>query len=104
MIYLYQLANLDFILFDAAQTVAQAVAVVHRLKPTRIVVRRRDNGSLYHYLYVAQEFCDRLAQADGEWSLTDALALHEGDATPTLDAWQDAESAPPRCVITGLPT
>ncbi len=35
MIYLHQLANPDFILFDAAQTVAQAVAVVQRLKPIR---------------------------------------------------------------------
>jgi len=100
MIYLHQLANPDFVLFDATQTVAQAVAVVQRLKPTRIVVRRRDSGSIYHYLYVAQAFCDRLAQADGERSLADALALREGDATPTLDAWQDAESAPSRCVIT----
>jgi len=100
MISLHQLANPDFILFDAAQTVAQAVAVVQRLKPTRIVVRRRDSGSLYHYLYAMQAFCDRLAQADGERSLADAMVLREGDATPTLDAWQDAESAPSHCVIT----
>ena len=99
MFHLHQLVNSDFILFDAAQTVAQAVAVVQRLKPTRIVVRRRENGRIDHYLYAAQAFCDRLAQADGEWSLADALALREGDATPTLDAWQDAESAPSRCVI-----
>jgi hypothetical protein len=100
MIYLHQLTNLDFILFDAVQTVAQAVTVAQRLKPTQIVVRRRDSGSIYHYLYAAQGFCDRLAQVDGERSLADALELHEEDATPTLDAYQDAESAPSRCVIT----
>lgn len=100
MIYLQDLVNYNFILFDAEQVVAQATAVAQRLKPTRIIVRRWDNGSIYHYLYAAQTFCDRLAQADGNRALVDALALHEGDATPTLDAWQDAESAPSRCVIT----
>lgn len=100
MVHLYQIANDDFILFHADRSVAQAIETVRRLRPTGVIVRRWDEGTVYHYLYKAQEFIDLLAQADGEQPLLYALHLHEWAATPDVDAYQHAEGAPPRGVIT----
>ncbi len=99
MIHLHEIANDDFILFHADQPVAQASEAVRRLEPTSVVVRRWEEDTVYYYLYTAQQFFDELAQADDEVPLLYALRLHEWAATPALDAYQDAEGAPPRGVI-----
>lgn len=101
MIHLYQIANDDFILLHADRTVAETIEAVRRVKPTAVIMRRRYGDNLcYHYLYTSQEFLDRLANADGEQQLTSALELHESDSAPSRDVYDDAESAPPRCVVT----
>ena len=60
MIHLHEIANEDFILLHADQPVAQASEAVRRLKPTAVVVRRWEDGIVYHYLYTAQRFLDEL--------------------------------------------
>ncbi|MCL4299201.1 MAG: CHAT domain-containing protein [Anaerolineae bacterium] len=100
MIYLHQIANDDFSLFHADQMATEAIGAVYRLKPASVVVRHWGEGSAYYYLYAAQEFLDVLAQADGEQTLVDALQLQAEAATPDVDAYADAEAAPPRCVVT----
>ena len=101
MVHLHQIANHDFLLFSADQTVNQAREAVGRLNPTGVVVRRWDGSAAQdYYLYIAQKFVDHLAQADSSQLLMAALQLHESSATPALDIFQDAETAPERCVIT----
>lgn len=99
MIYLHQIANDDFSLFHADQMATEATEAVRRLKPASVVVRHWGDGGAYYHLYAALEFLDQLAQAENGASLLDALRLHESVATPTLDAYEDAEAAPPRCVV-----
>ena len=101
MVHLHQIANNDFLLFYADQPVDQVREVVGRLNPTRVVVRRWNEGTVpYYYLYTAQEILAQLTQADSGQPLLEALQLPTSPATPALDAYQDAESAPWRCVIT----
>ena len=100
MVHLNQLADRDFILVHHDQSVAQAKEVVQRRKPAAVIVRRWEGGALYHYLYSAQEFLYRLAHAADEQPLMVALQLHEWMATPVANAYQGAESAPSRVVVT----
>src|SRR6266545_1873194 len=99
MVHLHQIANNDFLLFTADQPVDQAREAVGRLNPSGVVVRRWDGSAVQHYyLYTAQEFLAGLTRADGGQPLVDALQLHASSATPALEAYQDAEAAPWRCV------
>ena len=100
MIPLNKIADRNFVLVYSDQLAAQAVEAVRRLQPLEVIVRRWDGGTVYHYLFTAQEFQDRLAHAGSEELLITALDLHEWSATPALDSGHDAEFAPPRCVIT----
>lgn len=100
MITLRQITNRNFILVHSDQPTAQAMQALHRLKAAYVIVRRWEDGTIYHYLYTAQAFLDRLAHADANQPLLEALNLHEWSATPSLNLYADAESAPARCVIT----
>lgn len=99
MVYLHQLAHNDFILLDASQSTSQAYEATGRLKPASIVVRCPRESGIYYSLYSLHEFLQSLSLADGDRTLLDMLDLHEGQATPVLDAYDDAETAPLRCVI-----
>src|SRR5262245_9050755 len=104
MVQMRQIAYVDFILFKADQQVAEAVAVVKKpsvtavdkadqqvaetdlelwkLQVTAVIVRHRQRERADYYLYLAQDFHDRLALVDSAQPLGLALNLQQTDATP----------------------
>lgn len=99
MIQLYQIAGQDFVLFPAEQPSGQAADVVRRLMPAYVVVRRMALGEARYHLYPAAEFLNPLTRAPGGQTLTEALGLNALPGVPALDAYQNADQAPDRCVV-----
>ncbi|MEN6373488.1 MAG: CHAT domain-containing protein [Smithella sp.] len=99
MAHLYQIASDDFILFTSDQTVAAAKVTLIRMKSAATIVRRVCGQVVYYYLYPTSDFINRLTNSDVTLTLETALDLHEGGATPTLNAYDDAALKPMSCVV-----
>lgn len=95
--YLREVATETFVLLQAGWPVDKARQLIAGLKPTHVIVHRTDLQ--YYYLYTASEVLDRLEHKPNQMSLHEALNLHEYMATPTLDAYADAEMAPDRSIV-----
>ncbi len=96
--YLHEVASNAFVLLQAGWPVGKARQLIGRLEPTHVIVYRTDPRDYYH-LYTKSEALGRLAGAPDQISLYYAFNLHEYTATPTLDAYANAETAPDRSVV-----
>jgi len=96
--YLHEVALDTFVLLQASWPVGKACQLIAGLKPTHVIVHRTDPAG-YYYLYTTLEVLYRLERKPNRMSLHDALNLHEYVATPALDAYANAETAPTRSVV-----
>jgi len=98
IVYLHEVAGDNFVLLQAGWPVERARRLIERLAPTHVIVHRTEPED-YYYLYTASEALDRLASAYDDASIFDAFNLHEHDATPTYDAYANADLSPDRSVV-----
>jgi hypothetical protein len=95
---LQQVAETDFVLLHAAWPVEKGQRLVETLRPTHVIVHRRDAAECY-YLFTTQEALRLFAQSQSAPSIREALNLHESGATPVLEGTTSAENAPDRCIV-----
>jgi hypothetical protein len=96
--YLHEVTADTFVLLQAGWPVGKARQLIERLTATHVIVHRTDPQD-YYYLFTKSEALGRLAHAPDQMSIHDAFNLHESAATPTLDAYANAETAPDRTVV-----
>jgi len=99
-IYLHEVATDTFVLVQADWSVDKARQLIEALNPTHVIVHRFESkDEEYYYLYTKLNVCDFLRSAPKQEPIRIALDLHEGKATPTLDAYTNAEMVPDRSVV-----
>lgn len=96
MIYLYEIANDDFLLLSTAQDATACVAGLDRLGPGRIIVAAPvEDGRPTFWLLAPEELRAWAKAVQG----TLGEVLSQVPQTPALDAYADAEQTPERCVV-----
>lgn len=95
---LEQLMMTDFVLLLAEWPVAKGRELVDALRPSHVIVQRREGSNTYYYLRTFNEAW-WLLQTKDEITVRQALDLHEWDATPALEATTNADVVPDFCVV-----
>jgi len=98
MLHLHEIAAESFVLLQAEWPVRKALELVTHLERTHVIVHRLEPTDFY-YLYPREEALACLRNTDPDVTIHQAFNLHEGDATPALDAYSDAREAPDRTVV-----
>lgn len=73
-------ADIDLLVTRATQPAAEVRTLIAAKQPSYLVVQRDHQGGLLHYAFPAEEMMHELPETNV--SLTDALGLHEYDASP----------------------
>jgi hypothetical protein len=95
--HLREIALNSFVLVQAEWLAVKARQLIESLTATHVVVRRTQPAD-YYYLYTRADALNYLLAA-GQGSVHDAFGLHEYTASPALDAYTDADTAPDFCVV-----
>lgn len=95
---LQQVVMTTFVLLESVWSVTKGREFVEKLKPTHVIVHRRDPEKAY-YLYSSREALECLEQTAPTLSVEAAFHLHDAVVTPPMEIHANAESAPDRCII-----
>lgn len=96
--YLGEVCREDFVLIQSDWSVTTTCQLIERLGLTYVIVHRTMPGDQY-YLYSKQQAQDLLKGKGDQTPISAALNLHEYPSTPTVDAYSDTVTAPPRSVV-----
>jgi hypothetical protein len=90
------LIQTDFVLLEADWPADQSRQLIDQVRPSHVIVHRREAERDYYYLYSRKEALDLLPLGK---SVRAAFDLHESAATPLLDHLTPIDALPARAVV-----
>jgi hypothetical protein len=91
------LLQTSFVVLEASWPSDQGRRLVLDLAPTHVIIRSGTPQVPLHFLFQTDKFLAGLESGGSEIAL--ALALKDSDAVPLVAATENADRAPPRCIV-----